>query len=61
MLRDIDIKHLRRCAEQAPNTLAASNLPFGALLPSANNEVLAENCNQIQNGDRTHHPEQSVP
>ena len=61
MLTDIDIKQLRGCVERARRALATGSPPFGILLPSADGEVLAEDCNQIQSGDRTHHPEQPAP
>ncbi|TAL99973.1 MAG: nucleoside deaminase, partial [Rhodanobacter sp.] len=60
MLTDINIKHLRRCVELARKALATGNPPFGSWLVSADGEVLTEDYNQIQSGDRTHHLEMSM-
>jgi tRNA(Arg) A34 adenosine deaminase TadA len=60
MLTDIDLKHLRRCVELARQALATGNPPFGSLLASADGEVLAEDYNRIQSGDRTCHPEMGM-
>ena len=60
MLSDTDLEHLHRCVELARKALATGNPPFGSLLLSADGKVLAEDYNQIQGGDRTHHPEMSM-
>jgi tRNA(Arg) A34 adenosine deaminase TadA len=60
MLNDLDLQHLRRCIELARKALATGSPPFGSLLVSAEGNVLVEDYNQIQGGDRTHHPEMGV-
>jgi tRNA(Arg) A34 adenosine deaminase TadA len=60
MLTDLDLKHLHRCVELARKALATGNPPFGSLLVGADGDVLFEDYNQIQGGDRTHHPEMSM-
>lgn len=60
MLTPPDLEHLRRCIELAERALASGNPPFGSLLVGADGKVLVEDCNQINGGDRLHHPEISV-
>lgn len=57
MVKDTDLKHLRRCVELAKTALEAGHRPFGALLVSADGEVLKEDHNRIGGGDTTQHPE----
>ena len=61
MLTDIDIKHLRRRAWLTRKAVPTGSPPCGQLLPSAGGELPAEDCDQIQSGDRTHHCELPVP
>lgn len=60
MLTATDLGHLRRSIELAERAFASGNPPFGSLLVSADGEVLHEDWNQINSGDRTHHPEMAV-
>lgn len=60
MLTDIDLQHLHRCIELARKALATGSPPFGSLLVGADGTVLTEDYNQIQSGDRTHHPEMGM-
>ncbi|GAA0133946.1 nucleoside deaminase [Paenibacillus sp. YSY-4.3] len=57
MIREIDLKHLRRCIELARAALEAGDEPFGSILVSADGEVLAEDHNHVAGGDHTQHPE----
>jgi len=57
MISPTDKIHLRRCIELAEEALAAGDEPFGSVLVSAKNEVLAEDRNRIADGDSTRHPE----
>lgn len=57
MIHDTDLKHLRRCLELARVALEAGHRPFGAVLVSADGEVLKEDHNRIGGGDNTQHPE----
>ncbi|MEO8777572.1 MAG: nucleoside deaminase [Rhodanobacter sp.] len=61
MLTDIHLKHLHRCSELAREARATGNPPFGSLRVSADGKVLGEDCNQLRSGDRTRHPEMSMP
>lgn len=55
---DSDHRHLRRCIELATAALEAGDEPFGSLLVSGGDTVLAEDRNQVvATGDRTRHPE----
>lgn len=56
-ISEIDVKHLRRCVELAKIALEKDHEPFGSILVSANGEVLAEEHNQVGDGDPTQHPE----
>lgn len=55
-----DLPYLRRCIELAGQALASGNPPFGSLLVDADGHVLFEDCNQVNGGDRLHHPEIGV-
>lgn len=57
MINATDLKHLRRCVELATGALAAGHRPFGAVLVSADGDVLKEDHNRIGGGDNTQHPE----
>lgn len=57
MIREADVKHLRRCIELAAEALEAGDEPFGSVLVSADGVVLAEDRNRVSGGDRTRHPE----
>lgn len=57
MINETDLKHLRRCLELATVALEAGHRPFGAVLVSADGEVLKEDHNRIGGGDNTQHPE----
>lgn len=57
MIHDTDLKHLRRCLELARIALESGHRPFGAVLISADGDVLAEDHNRIGGGDNTQHPE----
>lgn len=52
-----EMQHLNRCLELATEALEAGDHPFGSVLVSADNEVLAEDRNRIGAGDNTRHPE----
>lgn len=56
-LSDTDLAHLRRCVELAREALDDGDEPFGSVLVSAGDEVLAEDRNHVSGGDRTRHPE----
>lgn len=51
-------RHLRRCVELATTALETGDEPFGSVLVSADDTVLAQDRNQVvATGDRTRHPE----
>lgn len=52
-----EMQHLNRCIELATEALEAGDHPFGSVLVSAENEVLAEDRNRVGAGDNTRHPE----
>lgn len=60
MLTPADLEYLRRCVTLAGQALASGNPPFGSLLVGGDDRVLFEDFNQINGGDRLHHPEISV-
>lgn len=60
MLTHADLEYLRRCVKLAEQALASGNPPFGSLLVGADGAVMTEDYNQINSGDRTHHPEIGV-
>jgi tRNA(Arg) A34 adenosine deaminase TadA len=60
MITDTDLKHLRRAVALAGTALASGNPPFGSVLVGQDGDVLTEDYNQINRGDRTHHPEMAV-
>ncbi len=60
MITAIDLTHLRRAVELAETALSTGNPPFGSVLVGQDGAVLTEDYNQINGGDRTHHPEMAV-
>ena len=52
-----DLKHLRHCLRLAEDALEAGDQPFGSILVSADNEVLAEARNRINEINNLAHPE----
>ncbi|CAL9352138.1 nucleoside deaminase [Streptomyces sp. enrichment culture] len=57
VVKDTEIRHLRRCVELAASALEAGDEPFGSVLVGADGTVLAEDHNRVASGDRTRHPE----
>ncbi|GGH11699.1 nucleoside deaminase [Paenibacillus segetis] len=57
MINNTDLKHLRRCVELAKAALQVDDEPFGSVLVSADDVVLAEDHNHVSGGDHTQHPE----
>ncbi|MEV5386846.1 nucleoside deaminase [Streptomyces sp. NPDC052721] len=57
MLRDSELRYLRRCVELAAEALEAGDEPFGSVLVAGDGTVLAEDRNRVADGDRTRHPE----
>lgn len=60
MINATDMQHLRRAVALAEHALATGNPPFGSVLVGADGTVLTEDYNQINGGDRTHHPEMAI-
>ena len=60
MIRDSDMKHLRRCVELAEIAVEKGDQPFGSVLVSENGEVLFEDHNHVSSGDHTQHPEFAI-
>ncbi|KUN22987.1 cytidine deaminase [Streptomyces corchorusii] len=57
MVRDSELRYLRRCVELATEALDAGDEPFGSVLVAGDGTVLAEDRNRVAGGDRTRHPE----
>ncbi|MGW5369958.1 nucleoside deaminase [Streptomyces sp. NPDC004009] len=57
MVKDSELRHLRRCVELAREALESGDEPFGSVLVAADGTVLAEDHNRVASGDRTRHPE----
>ncbi|MFI9424922.1 nucleoside deaminase [Streptomyces achromogenes] len=57
MVRDGELRYLRRCVELAEEALDAGDEPFGSVLVAGDGTVLAEDRNRVAGGDRTRHPE----
>ncbi|GAA2237861.1 nucleoside deaminase [Streptomyces nogalater] len=57
MVRDGELRYLRRCVELAEEALDAGDEPFGSVLVAGDGTVLAEDHNRVAGGDRTRHPE----
>ena len=57
MVNDVDLPHLRRCVELARVALELREEPFGSVLVSGDDAVLAEERNWVVSGDQTRHPE----
>lgn len=56
-LNDTDLKHLEHCLGLAEEALKAGDEPFGSILVNANNEVIAEARNQVNEINNLAHPE----
>lgn len=57
MLSEIDLVHLQHCLRLAEDSLNAGDKPFGSILVNANNEVLAEARNRVNEKTELAHPE----
>ena len=57
---DVDLQHLRRCAQLADIALKAGHGPFGAVLVGANGQTLYEDHNRVTDEDQTLHAELGV-
>jgi tRNA(Arg) A34 adenosine deaminase TadA len=57
MVKDSELRYLRRCVELAAEALDAGDEPFGSVLVAGDGTVLAEDRNRVAGGDRTRHPE----
>ncbi|KOV96612.1 nucleoside deaminase [Streptomyces sp. NRRL B-3648] len=57
MVRDGELRFLRRCVELAAEVLDAGDEPFGSVLVAGDGTVPAEDRNRVAGGDRTRHPE----
>ncbi|MFF9020460.1 nucleoside deaminase [Streptomyces eurythermus] len=57
MVRDDELRYLRRCVELAEEALDAGDEPFGSVLVAGDGTVLAEDRNRVAGGDHTRHPE----
>ena len=57
---DVDLQHLRRCAQLADIALKAGHGPFGAVLVGANGQTLHEDHNRVTDEDQTLHAELGV-
>jgi tRNA(Arg) A34 adenosine deaminase TadA len=57
MVKDSELRHLRRCVELAGEALENGDEPFGSVLVAADGTVLAEDRNRVAGGDHTRHPE----
>ncbi|MGW7794198.1 nucleoside deaminase [Streptomyces tricolor] len=57
MVREGELRYLRRCVELAAEALDAGDEPFGSVLVAGDGTVLAEDRNRVADGDRTRHPE----
>ncbi|WP_055481805.1 nucleoside deaminase [Sphaerimonospora mesophila] len=57
MVKETELRHLRRCVELAAEALENGDKPFGSVLVAADGTVLAEDRNRVAGGDQTRHPE----
>ncbi|MFB7509714.1 nucleoside deaminase [Streptomyces broussonetiae] len=57
MVKDSELRHLRRCVELAVAALETGDEPFGSVLVAADGTALAEDRNRVAGGDHTRHPE----
>ncbi|HEX2055610.1 MAG TPA: nucleoside deaminase [Nitrospiraceae bacterium] len=57
MVKDAELKFLRRCIALAAKALDEGDEPFGSVLVGQDGTVLAEDRNRVRSGDRTRHPE----
>lgn len=52
-----ELQYLNRCVELAREALQNGDQPFGSVLVSSENKLLAQERNRINSGDPTWHPE----
>ncbi|MFI6358396.1 nucleoside deaminase [Streptomyces sp. NPDC050743] len=57
MVRNDELRYLRRCVELAVEALEDGDEPFGSVLVAGDGRVLAEDRNRVKGGDHTRHPE----
>ncbi|MFG2886278.1 nucleoside deaminase [Streptomyces sp. NPDC048297] len=57
MVKDTELRYLRRCVDLAREALEAGDEPFGSVLVAGDGTVLAEDRNRVASGDHTRHPE----
>ena len=57
MISKKDLKYLRRCVQLARTALEKGDQPFGSVLVSGDDVLLAEDHNHVAGGDHTRHPE----
>lgn len=57
MFNESELKHLQRSIDLAKIALDNGDQPYGSVLVSAEDKVLAEDRNRIGGGDPTQHPE----
>lgn len=57
MITENDLKHLEHCVVLAEEALKAGDEPFGSILVNANNEVIAEARNRVNEINNLAHPE----
>ncbi|GGJ30189.1 nucleoside deaminase [Streptomyces brasiliensis] len=57
MVKETELRYLRRCVELAAEALEAGDEPFGSVLVAGDGTVLAEDHNRVASGDGTRHPE----
>ncbi|WBO68146.1 nucleoside deaminase [Streptomyces camelliae] len=57
MVKESELRYLRRCVELAGEALRDGDEPFGSVLVAADGTVLAEDRNRVAGGDHTRHPE----
>ncbi|GAC67676.1 nucleoside deaminase [Gordonia soli] len=58
-ITDVDLAHLRRCADLAEEALRDGDEPFGSLLVHRG-DVVFEDRNRVKDGDATQHPEFAI-
>jgi tRNA(Arg) A34 adenosine deaminase TadA len=59
-LSEVDLEHLRRCAELARIALDNGHGPFGAILVGADGRTLYEDHNRVTDYDQTLHAELGI-
>lgn len=55
-----ELRHLERAADLAATALDLGHEPFGSVLVDADDRVLYEDHNRVDDGDRTRHPELAI-